>query len=54
LKNDPLLRLRVITPTETRAVDPSKVGSTVAAAIIPAGLLRSTPTVSTETAPIDQ
>jgi hypothetical protein len=54
LKNDALLRLRVITPAETKPVDPSKVGSTVAAAVIPAGLLKNTPTVSTETAPIDQ
>ena len=53
LKADPLLRLKVITPTETRAVEQSKVGNTIAAAVIPPTLLRSTPTVSTESAPIE-
>jgi uncharacterized protein YgiM (DUF1202 family) len=52
-KADPLLRMKVITPSETRAIDPSKVGNTIAAAVIPPTLLRSTPTVSTENAPIE-
>lgn len=53
LKADPLLRMKVITPSETRPVDPTKVGNTVAAALIPSSLLRNTPTVSTENAPIE-
>ena len=53
LKADPLLRLKVITPTETRPIDPSKVGNSVAATVIPSALLRNTPTVSTESAPIE-
>ena len=52
LKSDPLLRMRVITPTETKAIDQTKVGTTIAAAVLPASLLRNTPTVSTENAPI--
>jgi hypothetical protein len=44
--------MKVITPTDTRAVDQTKVGSTIAAAVLPASLLRNTPTVSTENAPI--
>jgi uncharacterized protein YgiM (DUF1202 family) len=53
LKADPLLRLKVITPTETRPIDQAKVGGTIAATVIPPTLLRSTPTVSTENAPIE-
>ena len=52
LKADPLLRMRVITPTETKAIDAAKVGSTVAAAVLPPSILRNTPTVSTGTEPI--
>jgi hypothetical protein len=54
LRADPQLRMKVITPSETKVVDPSKVGSTVAAAVLPASLLRQTPTVSTESAPITE
>ena len=53
LTNDPLLRLRVITPTEAKAVDQTKVGSTIAAAVIPTSILRNTPTVTTDSAPLD-
>lgn len=53
MKPDPLLRMKVITPTETKPIDPTKVGSTIAAAVLPASLLRNTPTVSTESAPIE-
>ena len=52
LRSDPLLRMRVITPSETKPIDPTKVGSTVAAAVLPASLLRNTPTVNTDPAPI--
>jgi hypothetical protein len=52
LKADPLLRMKVITPSETRPVDQTKVGTTVAAGVLPPSLLRGTPTVSTENAPI--
>ena len=52
LRSDPLLRMRVVTPTEAKAIDSSKVGSTVAAAVLPPSLLRSTPTVSTGSEPI--
>ena len=52
LVSDPLLRLRVITPSETKQVDPAKIGTTVAAAVLPAGMLRNT-TVSTESTPIE-
>ena len=52
LKADPLLRMKVITPSETRPVDQTKVGTTVAAGVLPPSLLRTTPTVSTENAPI--
>ena len=51
LKADPLLRMRVITPTETKPIDQTKVGTSIAAAVLPASLLRNT-TVSTESAPI--
>lgn len=53
MRADPLLRMKVIAPTETRAIDPAKVGSTIAAGVLPASLLRNTPTVSTENAPIE-
>lgn len=52
LRSDPLLRMRVITPTEARTVDSSKIGSTVAASVLPPSILRNTPTVSTGTEPI--
>lgn len=47
LRNDPLLRMRVVTPTETKQVDRSKVGSTIAATVLPPSVLPKTPTVST-------
>lgn len=53
LNADPLLRMKVIAPSETRPVDATKVGNTIAAAVIPTSLLRNTPTVSTENAPIE-
>ena len=53
LTNDPLLRLRVITPTEAKAVDQTKVGSTIAAAVIPTSILRNTPTATTDSAPVE-
>jgi hypothetical protein len=52
LRSDPLLRMRVIAPSQTKAIDPTKVGNTIAAAVLPASLLRNTPTVSTENEPI--
>jgi uncharacterized protein YgiM (DUF1202 family) len=52
LRSDPLLRMKVITPTEARPVDQTKVGTTVAAGVLPPSLLRSTPTVSTEQTPL--
>ena len=52
LRADPLLRMRVVTPTETKPIDSTKVGSTIAAAVLPPSLLRSTPTVSTGSEPI--
>ena len=53
LTSDPLLRLRVITPTEAKLVDQTKVGSTIAAAVIPTSILRNTPTVTTDSAPLE-
>jgi uncharacterized protein YgiM (DUF1202 family) len=50
---DPLLRMRVITPSEAKSVDQTKVGSTIAAGVIPASILRNTPTVTTDSAPIE-
>jgi uncharacterized protein YgiM (DUF1202 family) len=52
LRSDPLLRMKVITPTEATPVDQTKVGTTVAAGVLPPSLLRSTPTVSTENTPL--
>jgi hypothetical protein len=51
--SDPLLRMRVINPTEAKAVDQAKVGGTIAAGLIPASILRNTPTVTTDSAPIE-
>ncbi|HZN65103.1 MAG TPA: SH3 domain-containing protein [Tepidisphaeraceae bacterium] len=59
MTNDPQLRLRVITPTETKPVDQAKVGSGVAAAVIPPSILPKiqapSPSAggSDSTAPID-
>ena len=53
LQADPLLRMKVITPSEAKAVDQTKVGSTIAAGVIPASILRNTPTVNTDSAPIE-
>ena len=53
LQADPLLRMKVITPSEAKAVDQTKVGSTIAAGVIPASILRNTPTVNTDSTPIE-
>ena len=44
---EPQLNLRVVAPTGTEVVDPSKVNGSVAAEIIPPSLLTRTPTAST-------
>ena len=50
MHKDPLLRLNVIQPTETKAVDESRLGTSVAASVMPPSLLSKiqAPTVSTE------
>ena len=57
VRKDPLLRLNVIEPKETVAVDQSKLGNGVAAAVMPPSLLSKipAPTVSTESenAPVE-
>jgi hypothetical protein len=49
--NDPHLSLRIITPTECVAVNPSKVGQSVAAQIVPPSLLPSPPPAIANTSP---
>jgi hypothetical protein len=57
LRKDPVLRLNVIQPTETVAVDPGKLGNGIAASVMPPSLLSKlpAPTVSTaaQNAPVE-
>jgi hypothetical protein len=48
MQKDPLLRINVIQPTETKAIDQARLGNGIAAAVMPPSLLGKMPTVSNE------
>jgi hypothetical protein len=50
LRKDPLLRLNLIQPTEAKAIDQSRLGNGIAAAVMPPSLLPKMPTTASNEA----